>query len=181
MGAPGREPLNSLNFISETTMTGIGTISPQHEGKYLHPAPIRKAKRRRRKPVVLITGAAEDDRYLLKVMLELWNYYVVEAGSTEESISLAETEHPSLIIMDTTFPFGENLEAMSRIRCSETIRQVPLVLLSGFPQPVYRDAAMKGGATGFLVKPIDFDRLEYYLSSILKSDRIYDDAPGGSR
>jgi DNA-binding response OmpR family regulator len=97
----------------------------------------------------------------------MWNYRVVEAEGPTDTLTKAESETPSLILLDTSLPYEEDLEILRRIRGSSDAGKVPVIVLSGFPQTAYRQAAFENGAAGLLVKPLDLDLLEDYLDDYI--------------
>jgi DNA-binding response OmpR family regulator len=117
----------------------------------------------------MITGVHRDTRYMLRVLLEMWQYRVVEAEGPDETLAIAAAEHPKMILLDTSVPYEDDLKILRLIRESRSTDNVPIIVLSGFPQVKYREAAFKNGATGLLVKPLDLDLLEGYLDDYLNT------------
>ena len=118
------------------------------------------------KPLIMVVGPNADTRYMLRVILEIWDYDVVEAETPDASITLGSSRHPSLILLDTTMHFTETLEDIRLLKQEDGLSDVPSVLISGFSQNIYREAALRNGASGFLVKPIDFDLLHEYIETL---------------
>jgi YesN/AraC family two-component response regulator len=56
---------------------------------------------------------------------------------------------------------------MSFIRKNLPKKDVPFVVVSGFSRPEMMEAAISHGATDFLVKPLDFERLPDYLGRVI--------------
>ena len=53
---------------------------------------------------VLLVEDTEDNRFMMRRLLEMSGYNVVEATNGEEAVKLAETESPGLILMDLSLP-----------------------------------------------------------------------------
>lgn len=51
-------------------------------------------------PVILIVEDNKDSREMLKILLEMWKYRVIEAADGLEAFSLSEKTPPDLILMD---------------------------------------------------------------------------------
>lgn len=115
-------------------------------------------------PTVLIVEDDADSRELLRTILEMWNYRVVEAKDGLEAMNLAENICPDLILMDVKLPLLDGLETARRIRSSTPICRTPIIFLSGCVEAKYRAAANEAGANAYLVKPVDFDKLEVFIS-----------------
>lgn len=104
---------------------------------------------------------------MMHVLLEMWGYEVIEAADENETVCLAESEHPELILVDTNTKFEDDLEVVGCLRRSHLPASVPIIVLSGYPQADYQKAVFEKGATGHLVKPLDLDLLEHYLETCL--------------
>jgi CheY-like chemotaxis protein len=120
-----------------------------------------------RRGKVLISGSHNDTRFMMRVLLEMWGYEVVEADGEEETITAAESFMPNAILVDTTRSFDDDLKIVSRLRVSNLLRLVPIIVLSGFTQAQNYRAAMDHGATNLLAKPLDLDLLESCLEAAL--------------
>ena len=114
---------------------------------------------------VLIFSRDPDLRILLKTLIEIWGIQTVESDSLEKSLSVIETEQPCLILLDSTLPFESHLENIRQFRKHKFSKQIPIIVLSGFSQPEFKNLSMAIGADGFLTKPLDFDLLESYLKT----------------
>jgi len=119
------------------------------------------------KPLIMVVGADADTRFMLRVILEVWNYDVMEAETLDASIAAAASRQPALILLDGTLCFIDALEDVGRIKRNSDLKNTPSVLLSGFSQPNYEDAAISSGASGFMVKPVDFDLLHDHIRTLV--------------
>lgn len=108
---------------------------------------------------------------MLRTMLELWNYRVIEAQNGAEAISLAQSESPNLILMDLGIPIVDGMEATRRIREFAPTSKMPVVFISGYADAQFRLAALASGGNEYLVKPLDFQALEMILSKYIKNDQ----------
>lgn len=118
-------------------------------------------------PTVLLVEDDEDNRLMLKLMLEIWKYRVLEAKNGEEAVELAEKEQPNIILMDVQMPYLDGFEAARLIRQSNLIDGVPIVFLSGYAHAFYRQTAIAAGGNEYFVKPIDFTELEITLKKYI--------------
>lgn len=129
-------------------------------------------------PKILIVDDDEDSRLMLNFLLETWDYLVVEAKDGIEAVNLAERERPDLILMDVKLPCLDGFEVTRRIRQSEQTGGIPIVFLSGCAEPHYRRAATEVGDNDYLVKPLDFDKLQNTLVKYI--DRSLEASAGNS-
>lgn len=120
------------------------------------------------KPLVLIVENHEDSRCMLKTLLEIWGYCVAESEEGDESIEAAVSKCPNVILMDISLSKTDGLSTARRMREIETLRGVPIVFISGHAQPEFRAFALALGGGDFLVKPVDFNRLEIVLKKFIQ-------------
>lgn len=105
---------------------------------------------------------------MLRTLLELWSYRVIEAHNGEDAIRLAQSEAPNLILMDVAIPLVDGMEATRRIREFAPADAMPVVFISGYAQTGFRLTALASGGNDYLVKPIDFKKLETLLGKYIK-------------
>lgn len=121
----------------------------------------------RQKRLFLVVEDFEDSRFMMRQLLELAGYRVVEATDGEEAIKLAVAEQPELILMDLSLPKLDGLAATRRIRQQDGLGQVPIVAVSAHDSPGSRSEALAAGCDEYVTKPIDFDQLSTLLNRLL--------------
>jgi DNA-binding NarL/FixJ family response regulator len=77
---------------------------------------------------------------------------VGEAGTGMEAIELARREQPDLILMDVRMPELDGIEATRQICGATATADVRVVILTTFDLDEYVYAALRAGASGFLLK-----------------------------
>jgi len=92
---------------------------------------------------------------------------VVEAADGEESVRLAESARPDLILMDGSLPRLDGLDATRRIRQLDGRGRVPIFFISGHAEPSFRAVAREAGCDEYLVKPFGVERLNGLLERYL--------------
>lgn len=95
----------------------------------------------------------DDDRASREGLREIFelrsNINVVgEAIDGEEAVTLADSLHPDLVVMDVQMPRMDGLEATRQIK--QRIPGIRVILLTMYRE--YRAAALRSGADAFLVK-----------------------------
>jgi len=121
----------------------------------------------RRKRLFLLVEDFEDSRFMMRQLLEMAGYNVVEATDGEEAIELAVAEQPELILMDLSLPKLDGLSATRRIRQHRGLSEVPIVAVSAHDSPGLRTEALAAGCDEYVTKPIDFDQLSSLLNRLL--------------
>ena len=116
---------------------------------------------------VLVVEDFEDNRFMMRRLLEMSGYRVLEAINGEEAVDLARRERPGLILMDLSLPLLDGLAATRRIRQHEDLRDVPIVAVSAHDTADFHADALAAGCNDYVTKPIDFDQLEALLGRLL--------------
>jgi CheY-like chemotaxis protein len=118
-------------------------------------------------PTVMVVEDFEDNRFMMRRLLEMSGYRVLEAVNGEEAVELARRERPGLILMDLSLPQLDGLAATRRIRQHPELRDVPIVAVSAHDTADFHADALAAGCNDYVTKPIDFDQLEALLSRLL--------------
>ena len=116
---------------------------------------------------VLLVEDFEDNRFMMRRLLEMNGYRVVEAENGEEAVSKAEAENPDLILMDLSLPILDGLAATRRIRQLPNFIKVPVIAVSAHDTVDFHAEALAAGCNEYVTKPIDFDELEILLQRLL--------------
>ncbi|MET8162008.1 response regulator transcription factor [Sphaerisporangium sp. NPDC005289] len=77
---------------------------------------------------------------------------VGEAGTGAEAVELARSERPDVVLMDVRMPEMDGIEATRRICSDPRISGVRVLILTTFDLDAYIYAALRAGASGFLLK-----------------------------
>ena len=77
---------------------------------------------------------------------------VGEAADGEQAVELARRHLPDVVLMDIRMPVVDGIEATRRITTDPTLRAVRVVMLTTFDLDDYVYAAIRAGASGFLLK-----------------------------
>ena len=117
---------------------------------------------------VMVVEDFEDNRFMMRRLLEMSGYRVVEAVNGEEAIETARRERPDLILMDLSLPLLDGLAATRRIREHDELKKVPIVAVSAHDTADFHAEALAAGCNEYVTKPIDFDQLESLLDRLIK-------------
>ncbi|MHA4045085.1 response regulator transcription factor [Bacillus cereus] len=104
---------------------------------------------------ILIVDDDKDIIDLLKLFLEMENFFVVEASNGEVALKYLEENHIDLAIVDIMMPKMDGYQLIKKIR--ETL-QFPILILSAKSQEVDKIIGLGIGADDFITKP--FSALE---------------------
>lgn len=120
--------------------------------------------------LILVVDDAADNLAVLSLALQQQGYKVVTAANGEDAVRVAEQTQPNLILMDINLPELDGLGATRRIRENETLREVPVVVVTAFGTEGFQRAAYDAGASGYLTKPLDFDRMNLLIARLLSPE-----------
>jgi len=116
---------------------------------------------------IMIVDDAIFMRMKLKDILEKNGYEVVaEAQNGAEAIEKYRSERPEIVTMDITMPEMNGIEALKGIKRIDPHAKV--VMCSAMGQQAMVMEAIQAGATDFIVKPFETDRV---LDSLVKASR----------
>jgi CheY-like chemotaxis protein len=112
---------------------------------------------------VLLVEDTEDNRFMMRRLLEMSGYRVVEATNGDEAVKLAETEQPGLILMDLSLPIIDGLAATRLIRKLPQLAKTPIIAVSAHDTSDFLAEALQAGCNSYITKPIDFNELEQLI------------------
>jgi len=115
---------------------------------------------------VLVVEDFEDNRFMMRRLLEMSGYRVVEAVNGNQAVESAATESPDIILMDLSLPQLDGLAATRRIRSQEGQRKVPIIAVSAHDSADFHAEALAAGCNEYVTKPIDFDQLVQLLDRL---------------
>ncbi len=100
----------------------------------------------------------EDDHLNMKLMrsiLALGHYQILEAGEAETGLELAARHHPDLILMDIQLPGLDGLGATRRLKQTPELAKIPVIALTGLAMDGDRENALAAGCDDYISKPIN--------------------------
>lgn len=114
----------------------------------------------------------EDDGFLqgLEVAkLEKSNYAVITASNGEEAMNKIYEPDISIILLDLMLPIFDGYEVLKKIRGTESLKNIPVIVFSNLSEKSEFDKARQLGANDFMVKSnFTLDELVKKINAILK-------------
>ncbi len=112
-------------------------------------------------PRVLIADDSETILLLMRTRLELAGYEVETASDGQEVTDRIHTgspeQRPDLLLLDAMMPRKSGIEAVRELRAAGI--DTPVLIVSAHQNATDADAPSELEVSGFVTKPIDFDRL----------------------
>ena len=103
---------------------------------------------------ILVVDDYAVTRRLLEHILELGNYTTYMAANGVEALAILAEENIDLVICDIAMPGMDGLTLLRRLRAEAGYEAIPVLMLTASGQDEDRIAALEGGATDFLTKPV---------------------------
>jgi two-component system cell cycle response regulator DivK len=128
----------------------------------------RMEEKRDARPTVLVVEDFEDNRFMMRRLLEMSGYRVVEAVNGQQAVEAACEENPDVILMDLSLPMLDGLAATRRIRERDRHSRIPIIAVSAHDSADFHAEALAAGCNEYVTKPIDFDQLIQLLDRLLR-------------
>jgi two-component system cell cycle response regulator DivK len=122
-------------------------------------------------PLVLIVEDMEDNLILIKTLLELADYRVVEARNGREALAQAQAHHPDLILLDMSLPELDGWTVARTLRQLPDFRSTLIVALTAHAMQGDREKSLEAGCDEFMTKPIDAPTFVPTVTKILEGTR----------
>jgi two-component system, chemotaxis family, response regulator PixG len=97
-------------------------------------------------------------------------YEVINIIDPLQGVSLLLKRKPDLIFLDLVMPNTNGYELCTFLRKTSTFQEIPIVILTGHDGVIDRVRAKMVGATDFLGKPPDADKVKQVLGKYLNKD-----------
>ena len=102
---------------------------------------------------ILVIEDTEDNRQIVRDLLESAGYALIEALDGIEGVAAAEREHPDLILMDIQLPGIDGYEATRRIRAVPSLATVPIIAVTSYALSGDEAKTRAAGCDGYVAKP----------------------------
>jgi len=117
---------------------------------------------------ILVVEDFDETRFMLKLLIELSGYRVIEAVNGQQAVEVAQRERPDVILMDIGLPVLDGCKATRLIREDKALNNVPIVAVSANATAEDRVKALAAGCDEYVTKPIDFDRLKKLIGNFVR-------------
>ncbi|RKD28191.1 response regulator transcription factor [Lacrimispora algidixylanolytica] len=113
----------------------------------------------------------EDDdniRDLIKIALEGFGYEVVAFEMAEDCLKQIESDKPALAVFDLMLPGMDGLSAIRKIRKIDSLKDLPVLVLTAKDREFDKVAGLDGGADDYMTKPFGVMELAARIRSLLR-------------
>ena len=122
---------------------------------------------------ILIVDDDPEDRLLVRTILQKHGYDVEEATDGEEALDrIGDGRSHALVVLDLEMPTLNGRDVLERLRSSGKTVSIPVIVLTGSPDPEDEYRLMEGGADDYLRKPLDPPRFIARIKAALRRARM---------
>jgi two-component system, cell cycle response regulator DivK len=98
-------------------------------------------------------------------------FRVATAHDGEAALAAVSQYRPDVIVMDLSMPRIDGITAIKRLKSDARTRDVPVILLTGYPYKAIDQGALEAGAAVFLTKPCLPEDVERHVRRLVRSAR----------
>ncbi len=140
--------------------------------KFQMPVPAELAEETNRPFRVLAVDDDQDERDLLRAILENSGYIVEVAANGFEAGLLVGAFKPDAVVMDLMMPAMDGFSAIGALRKREETVDTPVIACTGLSDPASRQKVIAAGFDGHVVKPYAPDELLGLLGRLLRGEPV---------
>jgi len=102
----------------------------------------------------------------LSDMVGLFDWKTQISHGPRQALQLIQASPPALILLDLNMPGVDGLEVCRYIKRDPIAGRTPVIMVTAEDSPTVQAKAREAGASDYLVKPVDVDRLEVILDKL---------------
>jgi two-component system response regulator len=155
------------------------TTNRQGKTPNASPQPSPRKRDARQAITILLVDDDSDCRMLIRDAINesKVSNYVYEAASAQEAIDFllrkkewAHAPRPGLIYLDIEMPGMSGIDLLKWIKSQESLRDIPIVMMTGVSDESQMRAAADAGANSYTIKPAN---AEQFLQTVIGSTRYW--------
>ena len=122
---------------------------------------------------ILVIDDDKNTRFLLREILEMDNYTVFTASNGEEGLSILETKHVDLVIVDIMMPKLDGYSFTKEVRSINS--ELPILMVSAKQLAEDRKKGFLDGIDDYMSKQIDPEELSLHVKALLRRANLASD------
>jgi two-component system, cell cycle response regulator DivK len=119
---------------------------------------------------ILIADDHEQNRKMIRIVLQKSGYETVEAVNGEEALRLARETLPAAIILDIQMPLLDGIQVMKILKAAPETAAILIIALTSYAMHGDHERFLAEGFDGYLSKPIDIREFQQVLRELLSRD-----------
>ena len=121
-----------------------------------------------KKKIILIIDDDRNNIREVKDVLEPLNYEVIFAEDGESGLEKLKHNIPDLILLDLVLPGQSGFKVAQEVKSNPAYKHIPIIAISLKKENIDKYVAVKIGATEYIEKPINFEKLIYTIRDLIK-------------
>jgi two-component system, cell cycle response regulator DivK len=117
--------------------------------------------------LILIIEDNENNRVLVRDVLQSRGYQTAETDTGEEGVRMARAARPALILMDIQLPGMNGMDALRLLRADAETRDIPVMAVTASAMTHDRQKIMAAGFDAYHTKPISVREFVEAVRSVL--------------
>ena len=117
---------------------------------------------------ILAVDDSASMRKMVSFTLAGAGYNVIEAVDGQEAYEKAQDQHIDLVLTDQNMPRLDGLGLTRKLREHPSFRNTPILILTTESSDQMKQAGRAAGATGWLVKPFDPNKLIQVIQKVIR-------------
>ena len=109
-----------------------------------------------------------DNMTLVKRVLEIEGYEVIQAETGQEGLTKAYQSDPDIIITDINLPDIDGYEITDTLKKNQGTAHIPVIAMTANVMKKDRESVFQAGCDGYISKPIDVDELPGQIENFLR-------------
>jgi two-component system cell cycle response regulator DivK len=111
-----------------------------------------------------------DNMTLVKRVLEIEGYEVLQAGTGQEGIAKAFASQPDIVITDINLPDIDGYMVTNKLKQDQLTAHIPVIAMTANVMEKDKETVFEAGCDGYISKPIDVDELPNQIENFLKGN-----------
>ena len=112
---------------------------------------------------ILLIEDIQDNALLVQKILSSQGYEVLWAETAEQGLDLATECHPEMILLDLGLPDIDGQTLVGYLRNVPELENVPIIVVSAWPEETARSMVTAYGCDGYVSKPIN---VRYFIEVV---------------
>ncbi|MCP4595456.1 response regulator [Neptuniibacter sp.] len=117
---------------------------------------------------ILVVDDSASLRNMVTFTLKQEGYQVVEAGDGKEALDKARTGRFDLVLTDVNMPVMDGITFCTELRKLPAFKFTPVLVLTTESSPEMKQRGKAAGATGWLVKPFNPEKLLSTIKRVVR-------------
>ena len=126
--------------------------------------------------VLIVDDDAVNAAFIKEVLAKAYPLYTYTiAGGGQEALDMISEDIPDIILLDVLMPVMSGFEVCERLKTDETLRSIPVLMITGLDSIEEMVKGFKLGAADYITKPINVEELKARVDAHLRIKQYHDE------